>query len=242
MAQVGTSSSPSLTPEMLARYRRDGWIRVPHVVNGGELTALLRLVDPYVADAAAHGVRPEKLDMPHLKDPAWLAVARHPVLVRIARKLLGSDDIVLFASHLLCKPGGDGLAVPLHQDAEYWPLKPMEAVSAWVALDHVDDENGAVRFLPGSHAWGPIAHEANPGPEDSKVLHLRIPEEFRNQREFETANLSAGDCTFHHPYTIHYSRANFSTRRRAGLTLRYITRRVEIGAGWPFDPPTFELS
>jgi ectoine hydroxylase-related dioxygenase (phytanoyl-CoA dioxygenase family) len=230
-----------LTDDQVERYRRDGWIHVAAVIEGAALAHTLALTESAVATAAGAGGRPEKIDMPHLRDPRWLEVARTPALVAAARRLLADDDVVLFASHLLCKPAGDGMPVPLHQDAEYWPLQPMEALSCWLALDRVDEENGAVRFLPGSHLAGPVAHEENPGPDAGKVLHLRIPESLRGRREFACAALSPGDCTFHHPYTLHFSPPNRSARRRAGLTLRYVPRRVRIAPGWPYDPAFFEV-
>ena len=49
-----------------------------------------------------------------------------------------------------------GAASPCgHQDAPLWPiLAPMTEVSAWVALDDVDESNGCMSMVPGSHRWG----------------------------------------------------------------------------------------
>lgn len=38
-----------------------------------------------------------------------------------------------------------------HQDAPYWPIvAPMTEVTAWVALDDADEDNGCMSMVPGS--------------------------------------------------------------------------------------------
>ena len=56
------------------------------------------------------------------------------------------------------KPPGIGKPTPAHQDGYYFMLDPCEALTIWVALDHVDDENGCVRYVTGSHKRGMRPH------------------------------------------------------------------------------------
>ena len=44
------------------------------------------------------------------------------------------------------------------QDAYYWPLTPSKCVTVWVAIDDIDEDNGPMQFVPGSHLHGPIHH------------------------------------------------------------------------------------
>ena len=59
---------------------------------------------------------------------------------------------------VFCKPAGTGKSVPYHQDGPYWPIVPLRACSAWIALDDADAANGALRVLPGTHAAGAVKH------------------------------------------------------------------------------------
>ena len=45
-----------------------------------------------------------------------------------------------------------------HQDVTYWNLDPSRAISAWIAIDDVDEGNGAMMFTPGSHRVGLLKH------------------------------------------------------------------------------------
>ena len=42
-----------------------------------------------------------------------------------------------------------GSIVPWHQDAQYWPLKPANAVNTWLAVYDTDKENGAMKVVSG---------------------------------------------------------------------------------------------
>ena len=44
-----------------------------------------------------------------------------------------------------------GKATPPHQDGYYFMLDPCEALTMWLALEEVDEENGCVRYVRGSH-------------------------------------------------------------------------------------------
>jgi ectoine hydroxylase-related dioxygenase (phytanoyl-CoA dioxygenase family) len=47
-----------------------------------------------------------------------------------------------------------------HQDAYYWPMAPHNSVTVWLAFDDVDERNGAMQIIPGSHRAGPAPPQA----------------------------------------------------------------------------------
>jgi ectoine hydroxylase-related dioxygenase (phytanoyl-CoA dioxygenase family) len=59
---------------------------------------------------------------------------------------------------LLLKPPETGQAFPPHQDAAYYAANEPEYIIATLHLDATTTENGALRFLPGSHKRGLIEH------------------------------------------------------------------------------------
>ena len=65
--------------------------------------------------------------------------------VNMASQLLG-DDVVARNLQWFNKPARVGSVTPAHQDGFYFMLEPNEAVTLWLALDLVDEENGCVRL------------------------------------------------------------------------------------------------
>jgi ectoine hydroxylase-related dioxygenase (phytanoyl-CoA dioxygenase family) len=60
---------------------------------------------------------------------------------------------------LFIKEPGDGSVVSWHQDITYWGMgETDEEVTAWLALSDVSVEAGCMRFIPGSHKNGIVAH------------------------------------------------------------------------------------
>ena len=55
-------------------------------------------------------------------------------LVELVSDAIGAD-VILWGCQVFCKPGGDGLETPFHQDGHYWPIRPLATCTAWIALD-----------------------------------------------------------------------------------------------------------
>ena len=144
-----------------------------------------------------------------------------PRLLDAVEDLIG-PDIVCWASHFFCKLPGDPKRVPWHQDAIYWHLAPARTVTVWLAIDDVDEENAAMRFLPGSHALGALAWEPA---EDDAVLGKAI-DDVSALGEPLSNDLPAGAFSLHADMLAHGSAPNRSDRRRCGLTIRYCPPEV----------------
>ena len=103
--------------------------------------------------------RPERLVSVHIGgrntegvhgDDEFLALARDTDILDLVEQLIG-PDVILWGCQSFCKPGGDGMEVPWHQDGHYWPIRPLATCTAWVAIDDSTVENGCLRVVPGSH-------------------------------------------------------------------------------------------
>lgn len=216
-----------LSAEESSAYERDG-----------QLTPTFRLADEALEDlrqaaadliAVRSDIRPEFIPMPHvpLSQQAehrtlarrFLTFARQTAILDLVESLIGSD-IVLWAGALFSKPGGDGRAVPWHQDGIYWPLRPMATVTLWVALDRADRENGCMRVIPGSHRDGFLPHETSD--REGLVLNTGLVEGSFDTDKVRAIELEAGQVSLHDAFLVHGSEPNTSPRRRAGLTLRYM--------------------
>ena len=121
------------------------------------------------------------------------------------------------------KPPGYGKATPAHQDGAYFMLEPNEAVTMWLALDEVDEENGCLRYSPHSHSTGlhPHARTDTLGFSLALVTHT-------TQGEVPVI-AHPGDLAVHHAATRHRAEGNRSTTRsrRAVGFIYYSTKAVE---------------
>jgi ectoine hydroxylase-related dioxygenase (phytanoyl-CoA dioxygenase family) len=181
-------------------------------------------LDRLIADNP--GVRPEKLVSAHLENGsegvkggrAFLELARDKGLVELISDAIG-EDVILWGCQVFCKPGGDGLETPFHQDGHYWPIRPLATCTAWIALDPSRKENGCLKVVPRSHAGKQLFPHLREDREDL-VLTNRI-QGFDESTAVEI-ELEPGQMSLHDVYMIHGAKANTSGRRRTGAALRYM--------------------
>jgi ectoine hydroxylase-related dioxygenase (phytanoyl-CoA dioxygenase family) len=148
--------------------------------------------------------------------PAFHDVLWSPAFLVAASQLL--DGAVRFwHDQLFCKPAHHGGVVAWHQDYSYWTrTQPMAHLTCWMALDDSTRDNGCLYYVPGSHKWNllPITGLAGDMNEIMTVLDEEQKQAFRPV----PIELKRGQCSFHHPLTVHGSYENGSDRpRRATL-------------------------
>ena len=83
-----------------------------------------------------------------------------PEILDYVEDLLG-PNFFLWGGQFFLKEPKDGSVVPWHQDAQYWPLFPANAVTVWLALYDTNEENGAMKILKGSNKQGMFQHHTN---------------------------------------------------------------------------------
>jgi len=114
------------------------------------------------------------------------------------------------------KPPSIGQATPPHQDGFYFMLEPCHALTMWMALDVVDEDNGCVRYVRGSHMHGMRPH----GRTQTLGFSQGITDfgKASDQRDEVACPAQPGDLLAHHALSIHRADANLSiTRNRRAL-------------------------
>jgi hypothetical protein len=222
---MDTTRTRGLTDAEVATYRDEGLVIPDWRIPDDWLARLREEVDRLIARNP--GVRPEQLSGAHnpwgqsarlVGSEVFLEFCRLPGILDRVEQLIG-PDIVLWGSQLFCKPAGDGMPVPWHQDGQYWPIEPLATVTVRVAIDDSLPENGCMRYLPGSHlARELVRHEVVT--ERHVALRLQLPE--IDERLARDDVLRAGQVSLHDVYLVHGSAANRSTRRRADYAIRYM--------------------
>ena len=205
-----------LSEAEITRYHAEGLIVPRARIPGESLEAMRALVDELAA------TRPDTDFVPGLveADARWLAFVKTPLLLDMVSQLIGGD-FLNWGSSLFGKPAHNGLATPWHQDGSYWPIRPLATCSVWIALDPATQENGCMRYLPGSHAArAMLPHKV--AKDGAKTLERELaldPAMAANARDLV---LEPGQFALFDVYMAHGSRENRSDRRRAGVVFRYM--------------------
>ena len=133
---------------------------------------------------------------------------------------LDGADLLLLLDQLFRNPPESSREITCHQDREYWAVRPLAACTAWLALDDVDEGNGALRVIPGSHRGALLTHDAKD--DDDLVLKYALSEKQFVISAARTTELKAGQISRHDIGGVRGSPANNSTRRRPGYAIRYM--------------------
>ena len=215
-----------ITKEQLsAAYQKNGFLTGISIADAIEAGHYQRAYDALEGEVGTEKCEIGLVDWHFDHEFIW-KLAGHPKIVDVIEALIG-PDIMLLATHFFCKYGPKEKFVAWHQDVTYWGLEPPDAVTAWYAIDDSDIGNGCMQVIPNSHHKGVQEH----GKSDQEGNLLSINQEVQvTESDAETAVdliLKAGEMSIHHGQIIHGSLPNHSTRRRCGLTIRYIPPSVK---------------
>lgn len=146
-------------------------------------------------------------------DPFFKKLFVHNKIISLAELLL-SNGVMAKNMQWFNKPPKIGKETPPHQDGFYFMLEPNEAVTMWLALEQVDEENGCVRYIPGSHKKGMRNH----GKTSLLGFSQGITDYGKEDFEQEIPMIvGPGDLIVHHSMTIHRADGNSNERNRRGL-------------------------
>jgi phytanoyl-CoA hydroxylase len=207
-----------LTQTEISRYHRDGQITAPVQLPEQTVREIRHNMEGYFArqPGADQDYAANLID----KDLSWLKYAQMPQILDTVSALIG-DDIIVWGSALFAKKAIGGKATPWHQDGHYWPIRPLATVTAWIAIDDVNTDNGCLRVLPGSHESKTLfAHDRDDSGEGILNQALDI-----DRHDFQPARdvvLPPGAFSIHDVYLVHGAEPNNSGRRRGGLVFRYM--------------------
>lgn len=220
-----------LTAAERETYGRDGWVVPGWRLPAPRVDALREALDRLIRDNP--GVRPEKLVSAHIEGPrhdrnaegvrgsrAFLDLATDPELVELVTDAIG-PDVILWGCQVFCKPGGDGLETPWHQDGHYWPIRPLANCTVWVALEESTVENGCLRVIPRSHA-GQQLHPHLHEDRTDLTLNQRMADGTFDEANAVDLELQPGQMSLHDVYMIHGANPNRSPNRRAGVAVRFM--------------------
>ncbi len=157
-------------------------------------------------------------------EPAFERHLYHPMLTEAVADLMGTDTVRVWHDQIQYKPPFKGGPTVWHQDYPYWPvLEPADLVSAWMALEDADEQNGCMSMVPRSHLWGTYGNgtvgmrEGDWGPAHDPEL---LPK--GEKVEVVPCPAKAGWVMFHHCMTWHGAPPNRSDLGRPAIAVHFM--------------------
>ena len=161
--------------------------------------------------------RVRRLKSPHLAHPFYRDMAGHPPIMAALTPLIGSDIRVRPGGKVNLKSAGYGAAVEWHQDWAFYPHTNDDVLAVGILLDDMDEHNGPMMVLPGSH-HGPIHDHHADGTFCGGIDLTRTPLDLSGAAALIAP---AGSITIHHARLVHGSAVNRSDRPRRLLLFEY---------------------
>jgi ectoine hydroxylase-related dioxygenase (phytanoyl-CoA dioxygenase family) len=234
---------PLVTSSTKSYFDRNGFVSLERVTSGKEVVRIRGILEDLFASRRGYAEgalfdfigldgEGESLSIPQLFDPRSFA----PELVKteffrnasnIARVLLG-PEARFAADHALVKSAVMGAATPWHQDEAFHSSRQFRnEISIWMPLQPVDQLNGSLSFIPGSHLGDVLPHRSLNG--NAKIHALECFTGF-DARQAINCKLPAGGCTIHTSRTLHAAGPNKSDHPRFAYVLVFHGPAVSTGA------------
>jgi phytanoyl-CoA hydroxylase len=225
--------------EAVAFYRDNGYLVVPEVLSQAEVAALREVTETFVERARAvtshdeiydledsHSAaepRVRRIKTPHRWHDTYHRMVDHPRILAVLQKLWG-PSIRFDVSKLNLKAAGYGAPVEWHQDWAFYPHSNDDLAAVGIMMDDVDDSNGPLLVIPGSHK-GPIFDHHADGVFCGAMDPARGEVDYRKAVPLTGP---AGSITIHHVRTVHGSATNSSGRPR-----RLLLHQYRAADAWP---------
>ena len=154
-----------LEAEQRSRLDRDGYLFFPSLFQPDEIAVLIDEVPRLYAERRQENVREKESDAvrtnfaAHMYSAPFARLARHPRLIEPAMQVLG-ESVYMHQFKINGKMAFDGDVWQWHQDFGTWKndddMPAPRAMNVAIFLDEVNEFNGPLMFIPGSHKQGVI--------------------------------------------------------------------------------------
>ena len=154
-----------LTPEQREQFERDGYLFFPGLFTPDEARTLTDAVPELYSRQEEYNVREKGTDSvrtnfaAHMYSAPFARLGRHPRMIEPVEDLLG-EKLYMHQFKINGKMAFEGDVWQWHQDYGTWKnddLMPTErAMNIAIFLDEVNEFNGPLMFIPGSHKKGVV--------------------------------------------------------------------------------------
>tara|TARA_E500000331_G_scaffold68331_1_gene62994 strand:- start:95 stop:922 length:828 start_codon:yes stop_codon:yes gene_type:complete len=214
----------NLSPNQLKQYENEGFVSPVDIFSkdrAKEIRKEIEMIEEKIPGELSKSGRYNA----HLISPLLDKVTHDAKILNAVQSILGKNILVCGTTLFIKNPNEKGF-VSFHQDAKYIGLKPLNWVTAWVAITDSNENNGCMRIWSGSHKDNLKDHdqkfnEGNLLTRGQTVNNVPI-------NETKPLILKAGQMSLHHPMVVHGSDLNKSDDRRIGFVIQsYIGTNVK---------------
>ena len=197
---------------IISNIDQRGYCLVPDVIPMAKVDLVKNVLHDLLANEITDDVRKlksQRVGKIAVKNPLFLDLMCHPLVLEIWRSFIGDDVICATWSANTVYPGHDRFG--WHADYPYWSIKPpwpdanLAGQTLWL-LDDFTEENGATGVVPFSHRLG--------HPPDDPT------DQWRDDGEILAGK--AGSVVFAHGAWWHTARPNHTDHSRSCLLGMYM--------------------
>jgi len=201
------SAATSTGAEIAGLLADHGYVIVSDMMSDGDIQTARADLDRILRTTktgrnAFEGYSTQRVYALFAKTRTFDQAATHPLLLDVLDRVLGHYQL---SAPVGIRIGPGEEAQILHCDDAIYPLTkphPTVVVNTMWPLDPFTEENGATRFVPGSHKWEPSRHPTEAD-------------------EVATAVMSPGSALFYLGSLWHGGGANQTGKPRLGVILEY---------------------
>ena len=217
------------------QFDRDGYLFFPGLFSAQETCMLNAAVPALYRRREAFNVREKGSDAvrtnfaAHLYSKPFATLARYPRMVEPVQDLLG-EPLYMHQFKINGKMAFEGDVWQWHQDYGTWlndDMMPTErAMNVAIFLDHVNEHNGPLMFIPGSHRKGVLQarHDLTTTSYplwtvDNALIAALVERAGGSNGGIVSPKGPAGSMILFHSCLVHASNANLSPWNRVSVYL-----------------------
>ena len=219
-----------LTSEQIGQFDRDGYLFFPSLFTPQEMKALLDEVPALYAQHRPENVREKGSDAvrtnfaAHMYSKPFAKLARHPRMVEPVMELFG-EAVYMHQFKINGKTAFDGNVWQWHQYYGTWKnddlMPEPRAMNVAIFLDEVNEFNGPLMFIPGSHKLGVLdaQHDTSTTSYPLWTINHDSIRELVKRGGIVAPKGPAGSMILFHSCLVHASSSNLSPWNRVSVYL-----------------------
>ena len=219
-----------LTSVQREQFEREGYLFFPRLFSPREIKVLTDEVPALYAQRRPENVREKGSDAvrtnfaAHMYSYPYAKLARHPRMIEPVRQIFG-DELYMHQFKINGKLAFEGDVWQWHQDYGTWAnddqMPEARAMNVAIFLDEVNEFNGPLMFIPGSHRQGVLAAQHDTST-TSYPLWTISPDAIRQmigRGGIVAPKGPAGSMILFHGCLVHASSSNLSPWNRVSVYL-----------------------
>ena len=219
-----------LSPEQLAQFDRDGYLFFPGRFTPAEMKPLTDEVPRLYAMERPENVR-EKGSRSvrtnfaaHMYSKPFAKLGRHPRMIEPVEELFG-EKLYMHQFKINGKAAFDGDVWQWHQDYGTWraddQMPEARAMNVAIFLDEVNEFNGPLMFIPGSHKLGVLdaEHDVSTTSYPLWTINHDVITKLVDRGGIVAPQGPAGSMILFHGCLVHASTSNLSPWNRVSVYL-----------------------